>query len=438
MSSLKKDCDVCCDQKTKFVKCLYCSQEACRSCYETYVLDQNITKCMFCNKNWNFEFIQTNFSKTFVNGKLKSHREEIISEREKLMMPETQLEIGVIIHNEAIHHKINENEKKIKELKKERIELHSKLKYFNKKELEPLKINYPCTKDNCRGFLNKWKCGLCNTKICKDCREELKDSDEEKYEHKCDENILATIKEIQKEAKPCPKCTSMISKISGCDQMWCTMCKTTFSWKTGRIEEGVVHNPHYWEYMTKRGQDLEALREMEGIQNLPNRECVDIIHIGRDHVVSRSKTMRELCRGFIHFRNIEIRPFENEAIDIRNKDLRIKYLRNMIDYDKFKNMVYIREKKVSFNDEMREILNAYNEMTKDALVSFYYKFLDDRRAIGNIKINYMCNEIVEINNYILESISKLSKRYVYVFPNSIRLFIESINKVCESELKVVK
>jgi hypothetical protein len=35
--------------------------------------------------------------------------------------------------------------------------------------------------------------------------------------------------------------------------MWCTQCHATFSWRTGQVEEGHTHNPHYYEYMRKNG-----------------------------------------------------------------------------------------------------------------------------------------------------------------------------------------
>ena len=33
--------------------------------------------------------------------------------------------------------------------------------------------------------------------------------------------------------------------------MWCINCKTAFSWSNGTIENGIVHNPHYFEYLRR-------------------------------------------------------------------------------------------------------------------------------------------------------------------------------------------
>jgi hypothetical protein len=35
--------------------------------------------------------------------------------------------------------------------------------------------------------------------------------------------------------------------------MWCIECKTAFSWSKGTIENGTVHNPHYYQWMRENG-----------------------------------------------------------------------------------------------------------------------------------------------------------------------------------------
>lgn len=110
-----------------------------------------------------------------------------------------------------------------------------------------------CPAADCEGFLStQWKCGLCDVKVCKECHECVENKDT----HRCDPALVESIKAVESEAKPCPKCAAMISKIDGCDQMWCTQCQTAFSWKTGKIETSVVHNPHYFQWMREHGNTL--------------------------------------------------------------------------------------------------------------------------------------------------------------------------------------
>ena len=114
--------------------------------------------------------------------------------------------------------------------------------------VQPVKFIKACPAEGCRGFLSEgFKCALCSLEICKDCHAPLKPG------HVCDLQIVASVKALTAESKPCPNCSAAISKVDGCDQMWCTQCHTTFSWRTGQKEEGTTHNPHYYEWMRRSG-----------------------------------------------------------------------------------------------------------------------------------------------------------------------------------------
>ena len=114
-------------------------------------------------------------------------------------------------------------------------------KLENKKEINKIKNEYRyfCPSELCNGFLNnKFICDLCNLIVCKNCYSEKKEN------HECDPKMKETFDSIKKDAKPCPSCGQFISKIDGCDQMFCINCGSAFSWKTGIIEKGIIHNPH--------------------------------------------------------------------------------------------------------------------------------------------------------------------------------------------------
>jgi hypothetical protein len=108
----------------------------------------------------------------------------------------------------------------------------------------------PCVEENCKGFLNKdGNCPICDSKVCMKCNV-LKMN----HKDECNSDDVKTLKEIQKNTRSCPKCSVPIFKISGCDQMWCTSCNTAFSWKTGLIITGPIHNPHYFEWLFQKEQ----------------------------------------------------------------------------------------------------------------------------------------------------------------------------------------
>lgn len=67
--------------------------------------------------------------------------------------------------------------------------------------------------------------------------------------------------------KLCPRCCNLIEKEdAGCDQMFCVLCNTVFSWKTGLIvDSDSSHNPHYYQWKRKTGElrrhDLDNPKE---------------------------------------------------------------------------------------------------------------------------------------------------------------------------------
>ncbi len=128
-----------------------------------------------------------------------------------------------------------------------------------------------CPAGTCEGFVGlDWTCGLCSEKVCKDCRE-VKPKEEDK--HECDPEKRESVKALAKEAKPCPKCAAQISKVDGCDQMWCTLCHTAFSWRTGTIEQH-VHNPHYYEWMRRNGQAIPRPGQAQVAECLTPRQTI--------------------------------------------------------------------------------------------------------------------------------------------------------------------
>jgi hypothetical protein len=103
-----------------------------------------------------------------------------------------------------------------------------------------------CPRQDCRGRLSTaYKCGLCEHWCCPDCHGD-KGLERSSTTHRCDEGDKKTVALLKENTKPCPKCHEGIFKVSGCDQMWCTQCHTCFSWQSGKILNGVIHNPHFY------------------------------------------------------------------------------------------------------------------------------------------------------------------------------------------------
>ena len=251
-------------------------------------------RCPDCRAGWNEEFLTKSLTGVFRAGPLKTHRGKVLLDAERIRLPDTQdrarsysaakeFVVTLDVPIAKLRTKINSIHKKQNALQGDaaqdkyilimqadtlKIELDALLltwreafvtmSRFGRVDDTDVIASKPrvyirkCPQDKCEGFLNEeFKCGLCDIQTCKDCQEVIGGAG-----HVCDASTLITIKAIKKEARPCPICAALISKIDGCDQMWCTQCKTAFSWNTGAVETIVIHNPHYYQWMRATGQTI--------------------------------------------------------------------------------------------------------------------------------------------------------------------------------------
>lgn len=457
MSSIKQECSVCCYPKSKFVKCLYCNEKACTKCYETYNMEQIEDRCMFCKNEWNFEFMQNNFTKTFMNKMYKQKKEKLLLEREKSLLPETQQRI----EEEKRKDKINLQIQRINLLIKEKIaiirriekgglvsdtdkELRTKnMKELNelnvtsarlqslvnieKKEEEKVVSRIACSKEDCRGFLNKddnnLRCGMCDTIHCIKCRVITGRDDE----HKCDKNTLETIKMLEKETKPCPKCNVPIFKIEGCDQMWCVKCHTAFSWKKGTIETGRIHNPHYWKYLQDNGRDLDQVRQMNGQHVRGAGRCQDL----RDIVIATGNLhLTHISQLFHHFEYAAITRYQETNNDA-NYELRKSYLNKQIDEKKFVRTLHMRHKRSMFERELNQIARMMIDVSKDILISRFNQLGRLNLLISDFDDCY--EEIKQLSIYARQQIQELYKRFNYTLCRMIDCALFNIYKHTQSK-----
>jgi hypothetical protein len=223
-------------------------------------------------------------------------------------------------------------------------------------------VNRPCITENCKGFINcKGECPICNSVVCIDCNV-MKEDDN----HECKQDDIETFKELSRSTRPCPKCNVRIHKINGCDQMWCVNCNTAFSWTRGTIEQGRVHNPHYFDWLFN-GQHQEN-NNVEMMENdMCNEEILPHINQLRNYIrdttpsqldEDQKNTVLELYRKLEH--NVSVDLFRYRTI--ANGD-RVNVFYNLISYitnrgEPAKNFESFTMKQDLYN-EMYTILNNY-------------------------------------------------------------------------------
>ncbi len=259
-----------------------------------------------------------------------------------------------------------------------------------------------CPLDTCQGFVGtNWKCGLCEAKFCEDCGERVGAEG-----HACDPDTASTHRAMRKEAKPCPKCAAMISKIDGCDQMWCTQCQTAFSWRTGEIETNHIHNPHYFQWMRTTGAAAAAAavnRPVGDCLNLTPRELIDQVVMyfnapTRRHMPD-SFNILVWCRVMRHYeweRRQHQHTLDQKREDEWRRVLRVKRLVNEITDDQWKDRLQRGEKAAQKEHTIIQVMDLFLQAGVDFLRDALLETADIPAILTQLEaLRTFCNDEME-------------------------------------------
>ncbi len=402
------ECPICIEsiQENQEFKCYSCNGTYCIGCMKTYLLDKSEDPhCLNCRSAIGYDQFTNKFDTKWRLGIYKKHKEEILLDKEKALMP---LTVGYLDRLNQIE---NLKEKKA-ELARQMFELDQLINQLMGKVQKEVITKYEwtqaCPTANCRGFLNSSnECAVCQKKFCKSCFEVKTE------EHECDKDLVETMKLIKKESKPCPKCGEFISKISGCDQMFCTSCGTAFSWKTGNIEKGIIHNPHAHQFFqnNREAYDLYMNNRNIDANGNANQGCRDLVPrvMNFKNLIFRSNITNDVIQKIEEFRRRVLEydqyrqgELERELLSVdKNQDLRIKYLKNEIDEKHFKTMLHMRNKRHLFRQQVHEVIVS----TKIIFGNMLWNIMETKNIEDFMKIYRMFGELKTSTNEIILRIS---------------------------------
>ena len=419
------NCDICCEKfnNSNFLKvnCKGCTGNnfACRTCCKTYILNSfDDPQCIFCKYVWDREFMNEYLTKKFVQTELKLHTENLFLERQMSLLPATQKRAAQIKKSRELIDKRSEVTAEITRLKKQ---VKSLIDVSNAYSLEISRLytgtsttdtsvkenfTFKCPSNACKGFLNsKYYCELCDTKYCKDCMC-VKNKD-----HVCDETTKETVQIIKKSSKPCPGCGEMISKIDGCDQMWCIKCHVQFSWKTGFQITGYNHNPEYFRWLRETQQDIlpnpnAVVHQDCGVFNLNEYELLNSLRRIFPNQVASTEYFINVYRFYRHTQFI-VRSFDNEE-EISERELlgnRVGYLLGDISKERWKIVIQRLDKK----NKLRKNNNNIWNLIETVLLSFLEKLKILLETTNNtILYKNLYTDIDNFREYTNESFMKVS------------------------------
>jgi len=442
------ECEICCNEYNqstrKKVDCQHCHYTACSGCLRHFMLSSyQEPHCMKCKTAWSREFWMEAFPKVFVHDEFKKHRENILLEREKSLLPLSQPDAERISEMDRIR-KINQklhdecNIVRIQLYQFQNNDLTDEEIYNQKKPLAmkiaelDFEVNHnnnliarlanrhsksternhifvrACPSDGCKGMLStQWKCGLCGIFVCNQCHEII--GDRKDAPHTCKPENVETAKLLNKDTKPCPQCASLIFRISGCTSMFCTNCKHSFDWITGRtIDYAHAHNPHLFEFLATRNH--APINNNEPCGGLPNQyELQTKCRQFRIPVNIEVLLCQRLLSAIRHNNDIVMRRYriDNDVND--NNDIRVQFLLNQIDEEKFKRLIHCRDKSNAKKLDIYRIMELFDTVSRDLLIRL-------KNATSFEDIMNIHTEVKNLVQYANKQNDIIGKRYKNIIP----------------------
>lgn len=407
MSSSSYNCSICDNKignRRYSVECFKCEYLACKDCLLTWFNSDTIENiiCPNCKVIWDRKFRYEMFN-IVDNKRIDNTVKEFLWKQELIRMPEALEFAKQKVHQERQKHYVKMEEDIFRDLQKKDSEIDvneiKKINFIKRKIMkygryelknkEKAVFVSRCSVEGCNGYVStRYKCEKCGTYTCSECgcvKEE---------NHICDPNEVLSYKEVKSDSKPCPSCGIAISKIEGCNQMWCTKCNTGFDWRTGHlIQRGNIHNPHYFDYIRNDNNDLNLPLIMD--------ECGNIIFSTQDFFSYRNNNhFMNFIRLLNHYD--EISRVNNIYNDQTNLDKRMSLMIGEIDEENFRRTIMMRYKKYEKKKNYNDIIKTFVIVSTEIL-----KLLKN----GTINFNDMIEKLREILDFTNVKITESCKIY---------------------------
>ena len=254
--------------------------------------------------------------------------------------------------------------------------------------------------------------------------------------HTCDPDAVASVAAIRRDCKSCPKCGTMIHRIFGCNQMFCTApgCETAFDWVSLRIlDHRRAHNPHLHAFLQARAaaaasggaavpaaappaQDCDGRLGIPDVNSLTNvltrhtpRALVRHVHV---HYAWIFKMHRYLSH--VHYVEAHRYPAAPDAIHPAvNLETRVQYLVGDINEERFKAILQQRERARRRKDAIHQVFRTVVDVSVDLMRRVVRA---DSAPELDAAVETLRVDSTALFDYANESLKAVSRRYACVVP----------------------
>jgi len=261
---------------------------------------------------------------------------------------------------------------------------------------EPVfKVVRRCLDETCKGYLNNWKCGLCDKYFCAECHVQKNARVDE--DHVCKDDDKATVAMLKAESKPCPQCGTPIYKNGGCDQIWTPCCRIAFSWRTGELEKGRIHSPEYYDFMRRTNNGVVPREREDNADN----GCIEVDYNSLRYSLRGIKLNWDMYHQLFEHVRAETPRLPENTNAVPDGDLALKYLTDDITEENWKKEL---KKRIKTTRKQVEIRQIYDMFIMSA--TFLFQTLVQSRDSEKFK-----NDYKELYIYVNQHIQKIKDRY---------------------------
>ena len=412
------------------VKCPSCDFSCCKECLEKYICESPVlAMCMSCKVELPLSYLANVFGQPWLVAKKSpfyAHRIKVYTEQEKARFPETLELVKDFVRMKELNrreysltHKISEGNKthsQLNKLREKRDEMRGEIAILSDRIYgTPIQAKFPsyiqgCPVSKCRGLVSSetYACVVCDAQICDKCLVMMSlDGNTEK--HTCNPHDVLTIKSMEGNTKPCPKCAALVYKIDGCDQMWCVACHVAFSWTHGTIEKRTIHNPHYFEWLRMTSENGEIPRNAGRV----NDECDEELEIDHDQFIREMHRHLPMTSHYWQIPMGRVFAMIEDDLEFYRTEVsavrwlftnRLRYLSGQITYATWELNVYKWYRDIENQTLHRELRHGLATVMEEMIEEVYNKVSDI-----NDKINEIAREFAAIPEKRCEKIAKCTK-----------------------------
>lgn len=469
MSTTTEMCPICISKlkKNDQITCFNCSFIACKSCIKKYILTtEKEAICMNCNITYNARFLKHNFDLKWLNGRLseqyRGHLEKVCLENEKKQLTNTLSNLNYYTDYVEAEHQKKIGLQKVEECKQQLfqakieyekqcqqvLECNQKLTNYRRELIrnstdsisnqkkETTTYICPCPTLDCKGLIESkdYKCKICKNELCKNCHKIITTT----TDHECNDDDVQSVQLLLKNAKRCPNCAIPIQKNAGCDQLFCTVCKTIFSWTTLNIENGFVHNPYALDWI-KENRSTNRVNSNLTHFGLNQLDCFELSNqyiqpFYYQYPDFFNEKILHILNQIIHMNDQMYLPYY-EQISTTNLDfLRASYLLNELTEEQWSTDIFKIQKNKNKKQIMDNVITTTKTLLLDICRNYFINILPRLKFNDHIEQQITKNNIEQeweiVRNWANETIMEEMSIILVKNPN---LFCEWFDLVSYSD-----